>query len=227
MPRAEPPSSSPAKPVLVPVPAGAQLWRVHPRDYAAAQFNTQLASDLFDGGRFDGTVADPFPFLYAGAEQQTALLETLVRGIPFDEHGRRLIRRVTVAGRCISLLRVTRTLRLVSLLSTEHLAAACQDEWLVQADPLDYPQTRRWASWLRGQAGTADGIVWPSRRNLGHQAFVLFGDRCADALEVAREPAVDLDDADGATWLNDMLAPCRIGIRQPARHDKHGASAPA
>jgi hypothetical protein len=217
MPPVAPPRNARIKPCLAKLDAGSVLWRVHLRAYHAADFRPDPSEDLFGGGRFDGTFADPYPFLYAAREPETALLETLVRGIPFDTRGHRLVRRVTIGGRRVSALRVTTPLTLVSLLTTVQLAAACQDEWLVQANPPEYPQTRGWGSWLRSQAGSAQGFVWPSRRNLGREALVLFGDRCRDALALADEPAIDLDDAAGATWLNAQLAPYRISVRPPAR----------
>lgn len=219
MPPVLPPTAAVTSLNLMSLDAGRQLWRVHLRDHAATDFRADPSDDVFGGGRFDGTLADPYLFLYAAGDPDTALLETLVRGIAFDQRGHRQLRRVTVTGRRISVLTVTRPLTLVSLLTTANLAAACQDEWLVQADPPEYPQTRRWGSWLRSQARSADGFVWPSRRNLGHQALVLFGDRCPGALTLAGEPAVDLDDADGAAWLNHRLAPYRIRIMAPRHRD--------
>jgi hypothetical protein len=215
MPPVPPPAAAVISLNLVPLAAGSLLWRVHPTAYAASDFKAKPSDDPFGGGRFDGTSADPYPFLYAAHEPETALLETLVRSVPFDEDGHRLIRRVAIAGRRASALRVSRTLSLVSLRTTVDLAAACQDEWLIQADPHEYPRTRRWASWLRSQAGLADGFVWPSRRNLGREALVLFGDRCDGALALTAEPAVDLDDGAGAAWLNELLDPYRIQVQPP------------
>jgi hypothetical protein len=216
MPPVAPPATAVVSLNLRQLAAGTTLWRVHPAAYAVTEFKAKPSDDLFGGGRFDGTSADPYPFLYAAPELETALLETLVRSVPFDDHGQRLLRRVAVASRRASALRVTRDLTLVSLLGTADLAAACQDEWLIQAEPRDYPQTRRWGSWLRAKAGAADGLVWPSRRNIGHQSVVLFGDRCDDALAVAREPTVALDGGDGAAWLNERLAQYRIRVMPPA-----------
>jgi RES domain len=215
VPPTPPPTSAVLSLNLRSLEAGSLLWRVHPAAHAATDFKAKPSDDLFGGGRFDGTAADPYPFLYAAHEPETALLETLVRAIPFNDHGHRWVRRVAVAGRRASAVRVTRTLSLVSLLTHADLAAACQDEWLVQADPSEYPWTRRWGSWLRSHAATADGFVWPSRRNLGHEALVLFGDRGDGSLVLADEPAVDLGDGDGAAWLNHRLAPYRIRITPP------------
>jgi hypothetical protein len=209
-----------ASPVSVPLRAGTVLWRVHRRSRGVCEFKALESDQVFGGGRFDSTDNDPYPFLYAATDQDTALLETLVRGIPFDHRGWRWIRRVSVAEQRLSPLETTQDLTLISLLTAADLAAVRQDEWLVQADPPAYPQTRRWGHWLRAQADWADGFVWLSRRNLGHdlghRAFVLFGDRCPDdALREKPREAVDLDDVAGADWLNDRLARYRVRVSRP------------
>jgi RES domain len=218
VPSVPPPASGQALPQRTVVPAGTLLWRVHKQGRPVTTFNPAGADPLFGGGRFDATSVDTYPFLYAAAEQQTALLETLVRGIPFDNKGKRYIRRVAIKGTRITALRPSRDLTLVALRTHADLAAVCQDEWLVHADPPDYPQTRHWGHWLRAQAPWADGFIWPSRRDLGRESLILFGDRC-DPWELEEVPgsAIDLDDRDGAQWLNQCLTAYRISIRPPAR----------
>lgn len=213
-----PPPSSPVAPHRAVLPADTVLWRVHRQTRPVMAFNPVAVDPLFGGGRFDATSADSYPYLYAAPEVETALLETLVRGIPFDEKGRRHIRRVAIKGMRVSALRPGRDLTLVALRTHVDLAAVCQDEWLVHADPDSYPQTRHWAHWLRAQAPWADGFVWPSRRDLGRESVILFGDRCA-AGELREVPgsAVDLDDRDGADWLNRRLDPYNIRLRPPPR----------
>ena len=216
MPLAPPPAAAQASPNPVPLAAGTRLWRVHKKSRGGADFKPVGSDALFGGGRFDSTAADPYPFLYAAAGQQTALLETLVRSVPFDDKGHRLIRRAAIAGYRISAFSSAQDLTLLSLLSTPDLAAACQDEWLVHASPADYPQTRRWAQWLRSQAPWAQGFAWPSRRDLGRQTVVLFGDRCpGGVLRFEPGSSVELDDADGAKWINTHLLPYRISVRPP------------
>ena len=109
-----------------------------------------------------------------------------------------------MAGRQISGLSLTRDLELVSLITGQDLAAVAQDHWLVTANGPQYAQTRGWAHWLRQQAPWAHGFIWPSLRDRGGLAVVLFGDRCAarfgdeyerTMLHEIPELAVDLDDA--------------------------------
>jgi hypothetical protein len=217
VPLARPPATATVSPRSLVLPAATRLWRVHKKHRSCTEFKAVAADRHFGGSRFDSTPDDPYPYLYAAQDRQTALLETLVRGIPFNDRGERLIRRAAVTDLRISALVTVSDLTLISLLTTADLAAACQDEWLVQTPASEYPQTRRWAQWLRAQAPWAQGLAWPSVRHVGGRALVLFGDRCQpDALEPVPGSSVDLDDSAGTVWLNQRLAHYRISIRPPA-----------
>lgn len=213
-PQAEVPTVSPR---LLKLDVGTLLWRVHSTDRPAVCFKRLPTDEVFGGGRFDGTESDPYPFLYAAPVPETAILETLTRDLPFHSRHLRTIRRNTVANMTLSPVLVTEPLTLISLMSGIDLASALQDGWLIQCGSRDYPQTRRWASWLRLQVPAAQGIAWMSRRNVGNQAVVLFGDRCANVLDLATEPAINLASGVGADWLNQRLKPYRTRIMPPAR----------
>ncbi|GLW61886.1 hypothetical protein Arub01_01300 [Actinomadura rubrobrunea] len=216
MPKVPPPTRFRATPRLRTLPAGTRLWRVHHRNHKATDFNPRLADPNFGGGRFDGTERDPYSTYYAALEAGTALAETLLRGVPFNDRGYRTIRRASVQDRRASVVETTEDLTLVDLCSGEALAAVAQDTWLVQADPADYHATRRWASWIREQAPAAQGLIWPSRREGGREALVLFGDRCPDGvLTDDYATGRDLDDLEGAVWINALLAPYRARIAKP------------
>ncbi|MDA3627824.1 RES family NAD+ phosphorylase [Saccharopolyspora oryzae] len=214
MPQASPPLQYAATPNRHAVPADTELFRIHERKRHAAEFKPAHVSFGSPGGRFDGTPDDPFSSYYAGLHTTTALAEVLLRNLGFDGDGQRLIRRQQIAGRRFSSVRTNRELTLVSLLTAPDLAAVAQDSWLVDAEGRDaYPHTRRWAAWIRSQAPWADGLIWPSKRDTGNPAVVLFGDRCADALEGAEpELQIDLDTPIGEAWLTRMLAPYRAAI---------------
>ncbi|MEU4829450.1 RES family NAD+ phosphorylase [Streptosporangium sp. NPDC023615] len=218
MPLAPPPARHHATPHLRELPAGTRLWRVHDRRFKATDFNPRPADANFGGGRFDGTGNDPYPYYYAGLEAETALAEALLRDIPFDDRGVRLVRRAKVRGRRASVVITTEDLVLVDLCSGEALAAVAQDSWLVHADPVDYHATRRWGSWIRERAPAAHGLIWPSKREGGQPALVLFGDRCSPASLIADPFAgTDLDDREGAAWLNGHLARYRACVLMPRR----------
>jgi hypothetical protein len=198
--------------------SGTRLWRVYRRTRAATAFKPVPADRHFGGGRFDGTPDAPYAYFYAALNPETALLEALVRSIPFNHRGVRYLRRAALAELSVSAVETTADLKLISLLTTADLAASCQDEWLVQADPPEYPQTRRWGHWLREQAPWGQGLIWPSRRDIGRSTVVLFGDRTPPGLLTpVAGTTVDLDDADGARWLNATLAPYRVQVKPPRK----------
>jgi len=198
--------------------AATVLWRVHARKHPSTGFNPTRVDRYFGPSRFSGTEDDPYPYFYAAFTEPTALAEALLRGIPFPQQGKRTLQRKAVAGRRLSPVAINHELTLLSLVSGRDLAAVCQDEWLVQAEWREFAQTRHWAHWLRAQAPWAQGLVWPSKRNLSEHAVMLFGDRCGpDPLQPVAIPPVDLDDGAGAKWLNDALEPYGARINRPRR----------
>jgi hypothetical protein len=203
---------------------GSCLWRVHQQKYGAGAFNDQVADPLFGGGRFDATAAGPYAFCYAGLDEATALSEVLLRDPPWAPNGDRQLSRTDVAGRQISALALTCDLSLVSLITGPDLAAAAQDHWLVTASGPQYAHTRGWAHWLRQQAPWAHGFIWPSLRDPGGRAVILFGDRCeasfgagygSTMLHEIPGLSVQLDDAAGAAYLNSRLAPYHAAVGYP------------
>jgi hypothetical protein len=200
------------------------VWRVHQQARGSRSFNPGPVDPLFGGARFDATADDLYPYYYAALEDRTAIAESFLRDLDPDDEGRRALSRAKVTGRKLSALVLTKDLELVSLVTGPDLGAIGQDAWLVNAPASQYPQTRAWAHWLRGQAGQAHGFIWSSLRDPGSMAVVLFGDRCAAdfgadyeqiLLHEVPELAVHLDDKDGAAWLNQLLEPYRVVIAPP------------
>ncbi len=199
------------------LPAGTELWRVHPRKHPGNAFCPVPADALFGGGRFDSTGSDAYPFLYAGLTPETALCETLLRDLKFTGTSRQVLR-AQVRGRILSCLTTTTPLTMLSLASAVDLASICQpDDWLLRADGHEYAQTRAWAHWLRTQARTIHGFIWQSRYNVPHTAIILFGDRClgTDPAPLTVQHAISLDDADGADYLSSRLARYHVSIAPP------------
>jgi hypothetical protein len=207
------------------LPIGTTLWRVHNRSYKAHEFRpvsadpTKNTSKYFgDGGRFDSTADDPYPFLYAGYTPTAALAETFLRQLPFTDTGWRRIPRPKLDGKRLSMVATTQDVKLIRLISSLDLAAVCQDEWLVDVELPHYPQTRHWAHWLRRTFKDAQGLVWQSKRDRPNLSVIIFGDRCPDGIDApmpARFSSIDLDSIDGAEFLNEVLAPYRVTVRKP------------
>lgn len=205
------------RPTIVTVPGGTRLWRVHSRDREEI-FESGPHVGPFGGGRFDSNETCRYSFSYLGLEEDTALCERLLRGLPTDPAGVRLLPRRAVAGRRLRAVRLRWDLRLLSLRTGAELAGVYADEWLVHADAAEYPKTRAWGHWLREQVPGVDGFVWASKRNMGGSAVILFGDQCRGAVEWDTDwPGLDLDDEAGAAELRRRLAPYRVTLRPPRR----------
>lgn len=201
------------------LPAGTVLWRVHHQAQRPNEFTDRPAHPYFGGGRFDGAADDPYPFLYAGETEPTALTEVLLRDIPFTSDGYRILPRSGLYDRRLAALECTAELRLIALETAQDLAAIGQTDWLVQAEPNEFAQTRYWARWLRTRSD-GQGIVWQSRRHRPDRVFVLFGDRCGqDAFKPLPTRCVPLDPPGGIDYLNELLGTYRVRIEPepPAR----------
>ena len=179
-PNQPPPTSYEGAPQLFPLPTGTRLTRIHSADFDVTGFNPTVARSDLRGGRFDATPGDEYAFLYAAEDDATAVSEVLLRDLPVDERGARLLLRARLSGLRISWLRTTLDMALVSLRSGRDLAAVGQDTWLTSAPAAEYAMTRRWSSAIREWAPRASGLTWRSQREPEGFVYVLFDDRCPD-----------------------------------------------
>ncbi|MGW4232457.1 RES family NAD+ phosphorylase [Streptomyces sp. NPDC004980] len=220
---------------------GTRIFRVHQRKYSATEFNPTLCDPHFGGSRFDATENDPYAYLYAAPRVQTALAETVLRDLPFDDEGNpRVLPYKALEGRCVTELELVTEVRLLSLMDEPARVAVRQDAWLVHAEAPEYPFTRRWGHWIRSQAEWAQGMAWPSKRDGPYPAIVLFADRlgqpwstpdpCApheegrpepaqqQPVEVLRrlpKPSIDLDDEAGRHWLEQTMSRYDVHVGAP------------
>ena len=160
------------------------------------------------GNRFD-PLATPWnktKVLYAGTTLEVAIAEALLRwhGEILPGESVSLSRTADLQDRVVARFVPTKELTLIDacglrLAAFEKIVAnvlnrpenvECRDgpkpiaEDIFQCGVEEYSQTQRWASWLRSQVPTADGIVWVSRQyNLG-RCLVLFADRCGRSLKL-------------------------------------------
>ncbi|MEU9948611.1 MULTISPECIES: RES family NAD+ phosphorylase [Streptomyces] len=205
-------------PNLEVIPAGTELWRVHKSKYRPTQFNPTLADLHFRGGRFEGTVLDPYRSLYVADSALTAVAESVLRSVPWTGQRRKILY-AAVDGRSLSVLRTTRELTLVSLIEEKDLAAVHRTASLLD-DESSYPTARRWTSEIRAQAPGAMGMVWQSRRNRPKHSMLLFHDRFEDcvceALEVLPERGIgDLGSPEGVDEVNRLLEPLKAEVSKP------------
>ena len=187
-------------------------------EFEVAAFNPTLAMNELQGGRFDATPEDPYPFLYAASDDPTAISETLLRDLPIDTSGSRLLPRVRINGLKISWLHVNAGLRLVNLRSGTDLASAGQDSWLTTTTS-EYNSTRQWCAAIRTWAPWACGITWRSLREPMGFAFIFFGDRCPKGCFREQSlglpvPADDreLDSGTAHQYLSAILTDYRVAL---------------
>src|ERR1043166_7620972 len=102
-----------ALPVLVDLPAGTELFRIHSNKFSALEYNPNAPVTPWDGGRFDSEDGS-YAFLYAGADFAGAAAEVLLRDIESqDLLARSIIPRRVLKGRSVSTFEIVQTLRLV------------------------------------------------------------------------------------------------------------------
>ena len=195
------------------------LTRLHSAEFEVTDFNPTVAEDAIQGGRFDGTPEDEYSFLYAASDDATAVSELLLRDIPSDDRGVRVLLTTRLQGLRIGWLRTSQELQLVSLRSGTDLAAIGQDPWLTTASADEYEMTRLWGAAIRGSAPWAHGLTWRSRREPEGFAYILFGDRCPEAFleEAVRGTPLQLTERNlesgfGGLYLDEILSRYRVTL---------------
>lgn len=226
MPNVSVPATPPATPARVVLPAGTRLSRIHGIEFAVTAFNPNPADRHWGGGRFDGTDDDPYPFLYAGSDDEIAVCEALLRDLPLEPESGRFLPLAAVAGKALGRLVVKEDIALVGLRTGKELARLGQgDNWLSSAPAAEYGFTRRWGHAIRAWAPWAQGLVWPSRREPAKLAYVFFGDRfapgqaCLEGLahEVLPSGQSRLDVDPGRAYLQTILVEYRVALAPRAR----------
>jgi hypothetical protein len=161
------------------LPAGSELHRIHSARRPANGFNpgkgapTRFAPLL----RPDGSAV---PTAYAAMDYESAAHETIFHEIPYDA-ARKSIPEAKVRGLSHSVLRTRRELVLAGLFEPDLNAWGLTRGQLIDTFALDYPDTARWALAVHERWPDVDGLAWTSRRCDPKQAYLLFGDRVADA----------------------------------------------
>ncbi|MDE0116747.1 MAG: RES family NAD+ phosphorylase [bacterium] len=196
---------------------GTTLTRIHGSLFGAGEFNPTVASSPFGGGRFDSTPGDEYGCLYASEDDATAVCETLLRDLPADDYGSRILPDTRLRGLRMSRLRTTYHLELVALRTGKDLAAIGQDTWLTAAPASKYAATRQWATAIRTWSPWAAGLTWRSHREPEGFAYVFFGDRCPNGCfeEEDRDLPLphqtwDLDDGPARLYIEEILTSYRV-----------------
>jgi len=189
-----------------------EWFRVHEKRFSATGFNPGPSHRYYGGGRFDGTGDDPYGFCYLASTPNAAVSEALLRDLPVDHTGPRVLERVRVRGRRVSPLVLIEDVEVVAMTTGSELGALSQDTWLTTAAPRDYAQTRHWGHWIREHTTASAGLMWRSLREPDDMVIVLFDDRVGPAplgLSMAHPLSGDNGDFDsrvGHEWLEETMS---------------------
>lgn len=176
---ARPPA--PHDPTLVTLPPG-RWWRAHPFDAATGRW----AADAFnDDPRADARFSPlrdaagrVVPSLYAARSEEGALMESVLRDVPFPSTGyQHRFARDRAGPYHLSPVEMRQPLRLVDLTSAGLAAMGLRPSDLFESNRPDYPRTREWAVWWRERQPAAQGLYWMSRRFNEVPVLVLWADR--------------------------------------------------
>jgi len=167
---------------------GSRIWRIHGSARGALEFDTRVP-DRLRGGRFNSPSGEPGVF-YAADTLEGAVAEVLLRDVPLADEGARAVPLRQILGRAVSVLEVTRELRVVALHGAG-AAAVGQGLWLTKSDSADYPLTRQWGRAIRERVADAAGFVWRARHDEDRLAYALYEDGAADALGVRVSIPID------------------------------------
>lgn len=199
----DPPADLPPA-LVVTVPTGTRMWRIHSAERGAADLNPTPRPRVRIGGRFD-SLDGSYAYLYVGDSPAAAVAETLCRNLPVDQSPR-LIPRIQIRGRVLSELRTIRAVRVADLTGTG-AARVNAGAWLTKCDPSGYLATRRWAAAVLAANPGIDGLQYRPRHDENNLAWML-----ADTSTTTTHPAVSpvggvvpLDSTDGHYLLGALL----------------------
>jgi RES domain len=201
---------TPRKPPKVPAPedleplpeiwrAGESMIRVFERSRGPLGFNPTPSSARFRPVLADGSVV---PTAYGGEDRETALAESLLRGVDALSEGQRPQLFVKeVKGLDMAELVPVSDLRLVRLRGQGLTRHGLLREDVIDCGADRYPYTAEWAQALYECDAGFSGIAWTSRQNDAGRAAVLWGDRldldqgirvAGEPLALDSEPGLDL-----------------------------------
>ena len=197
----------PFEPLVIEMPAGTVMRRLHENRFRTSEFNPGPKG----AGRFHFFGTPHIPVLYTAASEEAAVAETLLRNIPMTgghiPHG-------DYENKVMAALEIQRPVRLASFLGTDLRALRVGPEQLTTTPGANYPQTRKWAQ--AAHAAGFDGIAWMSRQDNSDRAYMFFGDRVLET-DFGVVPGSGRLFALGSDldWLIDFCTPLHIEVLPP------------
>lgn len=194
-----PPAATNVDPLIVEVPAGTVLFRVHADHRHATEFNPGKG-DLsrfapLRGGRPLGIV----PTLYASSTIPGALSESVFHDVPYRGTAKRIL--ISRLGSAVlSAVGVLNPLSVALMAGPGLRRIGVRRRDLIDGGPSTYKDTVRWAAALHDSPPEPDGLAWMSRQDDTARAYLLFGDRVGDKdllalsipIALAISPGLDL-----------------------------------
>lgn len=194
------PSPGALDPLMETLATGSELVRIYPRGRGALTFNPTDALGRFRPVRSGR--GEVVPTAYLAADEETALAETLLRGVSALERRvlpRRLYR-AQADGLALRRLMLARPVRVARLHGAGLVRLGLLRRHVIDCEEADYPYTAAWAQALWGCRRRPAGIAWTSHQNDSAGAYLLWerrlqrGQLLASGPEIAldREPGLDL-----------------------------------
>ncbi len=165
----------PANIKLTPWGAGATMHRVHETIYAVDRFNSSPKGNA----RFS-PLHDPsgsvIPTLYAATTPRGALMESVLRDVPYRV-GFKNVDPKRLEARVCSTLRFKTDFHLLDLSKVALRGLGIQPRQLIDTTKEHYPVTRAWAEQVYAAHPHLQGFLWSSRQDDRALAVMLFGSR--------------------------------------------------
>jgi RES domain-containing protein len=174
--------------------APAPLYRVYRLPFGAAAFNPMDRGNarfsplkVADSSSAAGTRI--VPTMYAGTSIEVALMEMVLRDLPFPSAGHIVtFPSPSKEDRRATSLMVGSPLKLADFRALPLQRLGLTRTEVVDCNVSHYPNTRPLASWVYEKATTAQGIVWTSRQHGTGEAFIFFEDRIPPGTITAASP---------------------------------------
>lgn len=203
-----PPTVFNPAPTITVLEQGICLFRVHPKTFAATEFNPGKGLP----GRFsplNDLNGNNIPTLYAGSSNKSALAESVFRNVVSTSP---TITRLSLRNQLLSTIIPTRNLRLVDLSQNGLRRLGLKRNQLLETGQDSYAQTACWAKALHDHNDHCDGIVWVSTQFDTEKSFLLFGDRVLSDDLMITDQAHSIHDGPGFEWVMEFANDAGITI---------------
>lgn len=211
MPLRPPPPAADVGLLILAIPAGEILYRVHASRRGPTAFNPGLGPP----SRFAPLHADDppivVPTLYAASTILGALSESVFHDVPHRGPAKRiLVSRLD--GMVLSAITLTRPLRVAQLAGAGLRRIGVRRRDLIDGGPGTDTTTARWAAALHDCSAAPDGLTWTSRQDDTARACVLFGDRVDPGTLAPISAPIHLDVAPGLDLVEQAATDAGITV---------------